>query len=374
VKILIDASNLKVGGAIQVCVSLIEQLITDKYKNFSFYYIVSDAVYKQAKCFLKAGSYEIITTDIKTVLPFNAKKLRIKKIAKQSDFVFTVFGPTFWGNVGDKHLIGFANPWIVTPDTIAYHKLSRLNQYSVKFKVLILKHLLWNKHSHYVTETAAIKKRFMDLYNCGPERISVVPNCLNYVFHNLIVKDLSDKFNLSKIDCFKFVTITHNYPHKNLSVIPYVYKILQQMGVNCKFVVTIDATEYQNLNDDFKESTHNLGPVSIADCPSIYKNCDALFLPTLIECFTASYLEAMKMHIPICTSDLDFARTICQDAAYYFDPVDCNNIALTLSDVVRNKKRNETMADRGDKILSQFPDHIERVEKFMKLINGDYNV
>lgn len=373
-KILIDASNLKVGGAIQVCVSLIEQLITDRYSEHSFFYVVSEAVFNQAAPFLKSENYEVITTDIKTVSPFSSERKRIKKLAKNADKIFTVFGPTFWGNAGDKHLIGFANPWIVTPDTIAYKKFSYIQQCAMRLKVLILKNLLWNANSHYVTETDAIRRRFIDIYNCSEERISVVPNCLNYFFHDLNVTDVNDKYNLSAIKCFKFVTITHNYPHKNLSIISDVYRELLKLGVECKFIVTINDAEYKSFSDDFKQATHNIGPIPIADCPSLYKYSDALFLPTLLECFTASYLEAMKMRIPIFTSNLDFAKTICRDAAFYFNPLSVYSISTTISTAIKDECSLQEKIENGDAILESFPDHIQRVEKFMKLINGDYNV
>ncbi|HDC4513818.1 TPA: glycosyltransferase, partial [Enterobacter cloacae] len=149
---------------------------------------------------------------------------------------------------------------------------------------------------------------------------------------------------------------------------------LLKLGVECKFIVTINDVEYKSLSDEFKQATYNIGPIPIADCPSLYKYSDALFLPTLLECFTASYLEAMKMRIPIFTSNLDFAETICQDAAFYFNPLSVYSISTTISTAIKDECRLQEKIENGDVILKSFPDHIQRVEKFMKLINGDYNV
>ena len=54
--------------------------------------------------------------------------------------------------------------------------------------------------------------------------------------------------------------------------------------------------------------------------------CQALFLPTLLESFSVTYLEAMHFGVPVLTSDLDFARFVCGDAAIYFDPWDPGSI------------------------------------------------
>ncbi len=53
-----------------------------------------------------------------------------------------------------------------------------------------------------------------------------------------------------------------------------------------------------------------------------YLACNALLLPTLLESFSGTYLEAMHFGRPILTSNLDFARDVCDDAALYFDPWD----------------------------------------------------
>ncbi|HFO6706072.1 TPA: hypothetical protein ACHKUL_005100, partial [Escherichia coli] len=184
-KILIDASNLKVGGAIQVSLSVIKQLSSDKYKNLDIYYVVSENVYKHAKQFLKKNNFEIITTDIKTIFPWNKGRRRIKELSESYDVIFTIFGPTYWGTCGPRHLIGFANPWIVSQHSIAYKKLNVIRRTFTKLKVGIQGYLLWDPLSYYVTETEAIRKLFIKKFNCDNDKIKVVPNCLNYVFNNL---------------------------------------------------------------------------------------------------------------------------------------------------------------------------------------------
>lgn len=61
-----------------------------------------------------------------------------------------------------------------------------------------------------------------------------------------------------------------------------------------------------------------------------------MFLPTLLECFSASYPEAGFMKVPIFTSDLSFAKTICGEGAFYFNPMDCKNIASVITSAYKN--------------------------------------
>ena len=39
----------------------------------------------------------------------------------------------------------------------------------------------------------------------------------------------------------------------------------------------------------------------------------------------------MQFGLPILTSDRDFARHICQDAALYFDPLDADSVARSMA-------------------------------------------
>ena len=82
-------------------------------------------------------------------------------------------------------------------------------------------------------------------------------------------------------------------------------ELLSEKNIN--FVVTIDDESYENM---FSHNPRviNLGPVAHKSCPSIYSQCDFLFAPTLLETFSASYPEAMKMNLPISTSKYSFAN------------------------------------------------------------------
>ena len=91
-----------------------------------------------------------------------------------------------------------------------------------------------------------------------------------------------------------------------------------------------------NINAEI-DTIINVGPIRIEEAPSLYKECDAMFLPTLLECFSASYVESMKMEKPILTSDMGFAWTVCNNAAIYFDPMDANDIAAKIIELFNSK-------------------------------------
>ena len=75
---------------------------------------------------------------------------------------------------------------------------------------------------------------------------------------------------------------------------------------------------------------HRIAPMCTAQS-------DAMLLPTMLECFSASYPEAMVMKKPVLTSDLSFARSICGNAAIYFNPFDPADIADKIIGLVNDK-------------------------------------
>ena len=127
---------------------------------------------------------------------------------------------------------------------------------------------------------------------------------------------------------FRLICLTRYNPHKNLEAIVGMFICAREALQDVVVFITIAAAQHPNakrLLDKIRQyglSGHivNLGPIEQRRIPTYFKNCHALLFPTLIESFSATYLEAMQLDLPILTSDLDFAHEICGPAALYFDP------------------------------------------------------
>ena len=79
-------------------------------------------------------------------------------------------------------------------------------------------------------------------------------------------------------------------------------------------------------------------------------------MPSLLESFSGTYVEAMYYRIPIFTSGLDFAREVCGEGATYFDPHDPDDILEKIERVFREPTRLKALVDAGEKVLRLFPD------------------
>ena len=62
----------------------------------------------------------------------------------------------------------------------------------------------------------------------------------------------------------------------------------------------------------------------------------------------------MKMQKPILTSDLSFAKDICQDSALYFDPLNPKDIAEKIIRLSADKELQNQLIGNGLERLKQF--------------------
>ncbi len=119
----------------------------------------------------------------------------------------------------------------------------------------------------------------------------------------------------------------------------------------------------------------NVGPLDQGQLRGYYRHADAVILPTLLESFSGTYVEAMRFDCPILTSDLDFAREVCGPAACYFDPWQTASIAETirrfrddpaLGDRLRQAGREQAarLARGWDEIASDLLDRLTGLAAF----------
>ena len=153
-----------------------------------------------------------------------------------------------------------------------------------------------------------------------------------------------------------------------MEIIPDVLAELKRRGRNnIEFVLTLKEVDFKSKIGTEIENILNIGPVKPAECPSLYAECDIMFLPTLAECFSASYPEAMVMGKPIITTDLGFARSICGEAALYFEPQN----AVAAADAIEKLLNDDTLwgdlVQKGRERLKVFDTPAGRAKKYLEL-------
>ena len=370
-KILINTSNLYVGGGLQVALSFINEL-KDLNTHNEYYIFLSQATNKQIDQKEFTGNFyfyliEKSPASLKTRKTIVAKLNSLEEHIKP-DIVFSVFGPSYWKPKA-KHLLGFADGWFYNPESVAYNRLPLLKRIKMRLHVKYKSYYLKRDADYYVLETLDAKNKFSKVIDIDKSKTFVVGNTYSSIFDEdeCIQSNYEYFINLPKKQDneFRLIYITHNHPNKNLTSINKILPLLD--GFNINFFLTLDDVSYRTLFPVLTKNVINLGPIPQKSCPSVYKQCDALFAPTLLETFSAAYPEAMKMGKPILTSNYSFAKDVCQDAALYFDPLDPKDMIKKIKMLVRDKALLNKLAEKGRKRVKKFESARTRAEKYIAI-------
>ena len=370
-KILINTSNLYVGGGLQVALSFINEL-KELNTNHEYHIFLSLAVDKQIDQKEFTGNFyfyliEKSPASLKTRKTIVAKLNSLEEHIKP-DIVFSVFGPSYWKPKA-KHLLGFADGWAYNSESVAYNRLPLLKRIKMRLHVKYKSYYLKRDADYYVLETLDAKNKFSKVIDIDKSKTFVVGNTYSSIFDEdeCIQSNYEYFINLPKKQDneFRLIYITHNHPNKNLTSINKILPLLD--GFNINFFLTLDDVSYRTLFPVLTKNVINLGPIPQKSCPSVYKQCDALFAPTLLETFSAAYPEAMKMGKPILTSNYSFAKDVCQDAALYFDPLDPKDMIKKIKMLVRDKALLNKLAEKGRKRVKKFESARTRAEKYIAI-------
>lgn len=364
-KVIINTTNLKVGGALQVAISLIRNCIY--LKEHEFHIFLSPSIDKEINREQFSANFIFYSFNNPSRLIIFDKTIRLLNEIEQliqPDCVFSVFGPTYW-KPKSKHIMGFANGLYLYNDSPYFQMMKLSDRLQFELKKIYHRLLLKNNADFYILQTEDMKKRFAKFIDKPENIMSVVSSKYDSIFEKEIV-DL-DLVPYKSEDEFWFVTISSFYPHKRLDLINDLVPIIKKERLKIKFVLTLPDEIIDIYFSDVKEYIINIGPIKLEECPYVYSKCDALFLPTLIESFTASYPEAMIMKKPILTSNYAFATTVCKNAALYFNPYDIGDIMIQIKKIYSDKNIYEQLILNGLKVVAELPSSKERAEKYLKL-------
>ena len=309
-RLLINTSKLRFGGAVQVALSFIHEC--QVHDQHEYHVVVGPGVCAVLK-----------PSDFPRNFHFHEKSfgvMGVRKLAQVQremsalesdilpDCVITTSGPPFWRSKA-PHLVGFNRPLFIYPESPYLRNMPVSKR--VKFAAQRWLHCRYFRRDAdaLIVQTDDVNQRVRRLL--GTDRVHTVTNTHNGWYDQPV--ECATRLPPREAGVFRFLTLTSYYPHKNLDLIPQVIQALpRNLRSRVEFVLTLTETQYkEHIGEIVPNQVKLVGPVPPPECPSLYKECDAMFLPTLAECFSASYPEAMKMERPIITTDLGFARSIC---------------------------------------------------------------
>lgn len=366
-KVLINASNLHNGGGVQVATSFIDELINFNDIDFDLVIWVSTEISKSLSglgvCVEKENNIKVVD-----IYGLEGVRSEYNKLLSQFDLVFTVFGPNYFRNRKYINLVGFAQPWII--DDSAYCLLPPLVRLKFKLKFFVQK-LFFKASDAFVVELEHVRDKIQRKRLAPRDSIYVAYNCISSIYLRPETWRPLDT-TISSVN-FKIGFVGRDYNHKNTSILPDVKQILaEKHGLCVDFFVTLNDREWELKPNSFRTLIKNVGSLDVTQCPTFYQALDAVIFPSLLECFSATPLEAMAMGKPIFASDRRFVRDVCGDFAIYFDPLDSENIADVIAGYIKNQYGND------DKRLAEAREHAinfstskGRAERYIEIIRAE---
>lgn len=362
--ILINCSNLKAGGGIQVADSICGLL--DSFGEHIFIVVLSSKMECTKKRIADYPNIKaIFSYDVKNnlqTLLFGRDGFLDKCVVNNGiQAVLTVFGPSRW-KPRVPHLCGFARAQLVLTDSPYYKRIS------LKERIV---YRLWTylfKRSSYIfyTENKYISSLLPGLLGSNI-RTYTVTNYYNQVFDT--PEQWKKTVQLPEFDGVTCLSVSSHYLHKNFEIIKDIVYCLRNKypGFKVRFVLTFEEDEMP-VPADIRDSILYIGKIEVSECPFLYEQSDIMFMPTLMECFTATYPEAMRMGVPIVTTDLEFARGLCGVAACYYSAIDAKAAAEAIYKVATVKSYSELLVENGKNQLLKYDNYEQRTEKLIRIL------
>lgn len=350
-RVLINATTLVQGGALQVALNLVVAALNDQ-EAADWQYAIS----KQLALQLAEAGVDISAPQFHV---FEKTPARSSKAARQLELleqhvnprlIFTVFGPAYV-RFRAPHVCGVGDGWVTHSSWLAIKTLRTPSAITLMAMNCLRKALWFKRADYWITEAEVARQGLIRRLGCPSSRIFVVPNTAGKGFCD---HTFTPRFQTEGTK--QILTLCSYYPHKGLDSIPRVARCIRDRrpDLDFTFSLTLQPHAPETLRIvrkatelDVAEQVRNLGPIPVARLPALYDQTQISFLPTLLETFTAVYPESMIAGVPIVTTNLQFARDICGDAARYFTALNVDEAATQLITLLDSQDQWEAQSLRG---------------------------
>lgn len=365
-KFLVYAGNLHVGGGVQVAASFIREMMFSSADLSSITVFVSSEV---------AVNIDIASPDIQRFKGFrilNGYRVglfnsELNHAMDQFDVVFTIFGPLYRWNTPFKNIVGFAQPWIIYPRNDCLDSLSFFSALRSRLKYWI-QGIFFKRADALIVELDHVREKLIKYLKVKSNVVTVVRNSLSSIYRN---EGEWTSIEMPVPDCdLRLGFLGRNYLHKNTHIFPAIAKALaENYQIRVMFFVTFTESEWRDCTREFQSVCINVGPLSVTQCPLFYRALDGVVFPSLLECFSATPLEALAMGRPLFASDREFNHDICGKYAAYFDPLDAEDAARVIAQYYQSELSSDNYLQLARNHAFNFSSPDIRASQYLECIS-----
>lgn len=365
-KILFNCTVNVNGGAVQNAANFIKYAVIEATHEFIF--LVSKQVQEVLLHWgIESANIHILET------PSKSKTARLKALKLESDFlpdvVYTMAGPTYIPFKA-PHVMGISDPYITHADCLSF-ALNRSFYEAIFFGLKELVKGVYGRFTaqHFIFQTETSREGFCRRYFFDKDKTSILQNAIGEDFQNLL-----PSIQATSIEPYKIFVPSAYYPHKNLEIIIKLCEslIASNDEKRYKFITTANhESGFSNLiaEKGLASMIENIGPYSYSNAFQLYEDCHAIFMPSILETFSTSYLEAIAIGKPLIVADRSFSREVCGTYAHYYSPLSVSGAIDALKESVNS---SVDTAERK-KIIARYGTQKERFNKAIAILEEVFN-
>ena len=339
-RVLIDCTNMRTGGALQNGLAFLA--MAARHSGHEWHVGVSHELGEQ----LPSGWQDSYRSAVQIPRVESLRDfLRLARDNRQlearvrPDVVFTLAGPPYW-RARAPHVAGFAKAQYLYPELDLHAHLPAIAAWRTRARFhtrMAIHRRFFRRADHLVVQTETVRRRATVALDFPADRIHVARNSYSPLFRDAVARLRSTGFR--KPATRIILVPSAYYVHKQLEIVPDTVQHLAALTTeNFRVRLTLppESADWQRLtalahHQGVADRLETVGKIPHRDLAQQYLQADLVFLPTLLECSTAVYPEAMLAGVPVVTTDLDFARETCGGAAYYFNARDAADAAAQIA-------------------------------------------
>ena len=282
--------------------------------------------------------------------------------------VFSIFGPPPIFKYGAYAVSGFAYSNILQPE-IDFWGFLPLRKRVIKQVKDRLRLWMCRRADEIIVETDYLKERassgvFKD------KKVHVV----NMEPSLLLGKNRTPDESICAVEGIKVLYLAGAHPNKRIHLLSDVFKSLSKFG-SYVLVTTLpdDSSYFQDIKSRFdclgiSNCLINVGPVDPAAIAGLIGACDSMINVALLESFSNNWVEAWSFSKPLITTDAEWARASCRDAAIYVNPSDADSSALVIHKALSNPDVIRMAIENGKKNLSYLSRLGDKSSRYMSIV------
>jgi len=287
--------------------------------------------------------------------------------------VFTLFGNAPLVSPGLYRISGFALSNILTPEIDFWQDLPTSRRFLKKLKDVIR---LWlaRRSDEIIVETEFLGQRA----RTGPFRDRIV-HVVKMEPSAAVLKALTNRPRNDRRGRLRLLALTGPHPNKRLTAMAPIMARLAALrsrrgGTLPEFVISIDETHphAKSVAAAFEAAgappPRFLGKIAPSDVAAQLQAVDGIVNIARLESFSNNWVEAWAAGLPLISTDADWARASCGEAAIYVDPEQPEQAAERIYTVFSSPEKLAALALAGDRQLLELGALGSKIERYAQVL------